>query len=142
MEKLSGNLSDSLKLRIKNLAWMSPETKEKALENWNTFDPRVGYPAKWRDWTGLETGRESYLDNVLAAREFDYQWDIGKIGQPVDKTEWGMRPQTVNASYNPLANQLTFPAPILQPPSFEPNADCARNHSCSGAVTAPEMNNH
>src|SRR3546814_2508082 len=73
MEKLIGNLSDALKLRIENLAWMSPETKEKALEKWKTFDPRVGYPDKWRDWTGLETGRESYLDNVLAAREFNYQ---------------------------------------------------------------------
>ncbi len=139
MEALIKNLSEALKVRIGNLAWMSPETKDKALEKWKTFEPRVGYPDKWRDWSGLATSRDSYIGNVLAAREFNYKWDIGKIGQPVDKTEWGMRPQTVNASYNPLANQLTFPAAILQPPFFDPNADDATNYGGIGAVIGHEM---
>ncbi|GGD57415.1 M13 family metallopeptidase [Pseudoxanthomonas indica] len=139
MEALIKNLSDSLKLRIENLAWMSADTKKKAIEKWAAFQPRVGYPDKWREWTGLTTSRDSYIGNVLAAREFNYKWDISKIGQPVDKTEWGMRPQTVNASYNPLANQLTFPAAILQPPFFDPNADDAVNYGGIGAVIGHEM---
>ncbi|WP_407354627.1 M13 family metallopeptidase [Luteimonas sp. R10] len=139
MEALIANLSEALKVRIENLEWMSDDTKAKAIEKWKTFEPRVGYPDKWRDWSGLETGRDSYLDNVLAAREFNYRWDIGKIGQPVDKSEWGMRPQTVNASYNPLANQLTFPAAILQPPFFDPEADDPLNYGGIGAVIGHEM---
>lgn len=139
METLIGNLSDALKIRIEHLEWMSPETKAKALEKWATFEPRVGYPDKWRDWSGLSTGRDSYLDNVQAANEFNYKWDISKIGQPVDKTEWGMTPQTVNASYNPLANQLTFPAAILQPPFFDPDATDELNYGGIGAVIGHEM---
>ena len=139
MEALIKNMSEALKVRIENLAWMSPETKAKALEKWKTFDPRIGYPEKWRDWTGLATSRESYLGNVLAANEFNYKWELGKIGQPVDKTEWGMRPQTVNASYNPQQNQLTFPAAILQPPFFDPKADDATNYGGIGAVIGHEM---
>ena len=139
MEALIKNLSDALKVRIENLAWMSADTKKKALEKWATFQPRVGYPDKWREWAGLSTTRDSYIGNVLAAREFNYKWDISKIGQSVDKTEWGMRPQTVNASYNPLANQLTFPAAILQPPFFDPNADDAINYGGIGAVIGHEM---
>ncbi|NZA28091.1 peptidase [Luteimonas sp. SJ-92] len=139
MEELIGNLSDALKVRIENLEWMSEETKARALEKWETFEPRVGYPDKWRDWSGLATGRDSYIGNVLAAREFNHRWDIGKIGQPVDRSEWGMRPQTVNASYNPLANQLTFPAAILQPPFFDPEADDPLNYGGIGAVIGHEM---
>nr|WP_255682286.1 M13-type metalloendopeptidase [Luteimonas sp. BDR2-5] len=139
MEALIANLSDALKVRIENLEWMSAETKQKALEKWDTFEPRVGYPDKWRDWTGLATSRDSYLGNVLAATEFNYKWDIGKIGEPVDKSEWGMRPQTVNASYNPLANQLTFPAAILQPPFFDPDASDEINYGGIGAVIGHEM---
>ncbi|TWT17605.1 peptidase [Luteimonas marina] len=139
METLIGNLSDALKIRIEHLEWMSPETKAKALEKWATFEPRVGYPDKWRDWSGLSSGRDSYLDNVQAANAFNYKWDISKIGQPVDKSEWGMTPQTVNASYNPLANQLTFPAAILQPPFFDPNATDELNYGGIGAVIGHEM---
>ncbi len=139
METLIKNMSEALKARIENLAWMSPETKAKALEKWEAFDPRIGYPDKWRDWTGLSTSRDSYIGNVLAANEFNYKWELGKIGQPVDKTEWGMRPQTVNASYNPQQNQLTFPAAILQPPFFDPKADDATNYGGIGAVIGHEM---
>ena len=139
MEKLIANMSDALEARIQNLSWMSDETKAKAMAKHATFDPRIGYPDKWRDWTGLETSRDSYIGNVLAANEFNYKWELSKIGKPVDKTEWGMRPQTVNASYNPQQNQLTFPAAILQPPFFDPNADDALNYGGIGAVIGHEM---
>jgi len=139
MEALVANLGEALKARIENLEWMSDETKTRALEKLATFEPRIGYPDKWRDWTGLATGRDSYLGNVLAAMEFNYKWDISKIGQPVDRSEWGMHPQTVNASYNPLTNQLTFPAAILQPPFFDPDATDEINYGGIGAVIGHEM---
>lgn len=139
MEKLVDNLGTALKARIQGLEWMSDETKKKALEKWATFEPRVGYPDKWRDWSGLKTARDSYIGNALAAKAYNYQWQLDKIGKPVDKTEWGMTPQTVNAYYNPLANQITFPAAILQPPFFDPNGDAALNYGSIGAVIGHEM---
>ncbi len=122
MEKLVHNLREALKARIEKLAWMSAETKKKAIEKWASFMPKIGYPDKWRDWNGLATSRDSYLGNVLAANEFNYEWHLGKIGKPVDRTEWGMTPQTVNAYYNPLQNEIVFPAAILQPPFFDAKA--------------------
>lgn len=139
MQKLVRNLGEALKLRIENLAWMSPQTKAKAMEKWAAFTPKVGYPDKWRDWTGLSTSRDSYLGNVLAANEFNYKWSLSKIGKPVDRTEWGMSPQTVNAYYNPLQNEIVFPAAILQPPFFDPKADDALNYGGIGAVIGHEM---
>ena len=139
MQALVKNLGDALKVRIENLAWMSPETKAKAMEKWAAFTPKVGYPDKWRDWAGLSTSRDSYLGNVLAAQEFNYKWSLSKIGKPVDKTEWGMSPQTVNAYYNPLQNEIVFPAAILQPPFFDPKADDALNYGGIGAVIGHEM---
>ena len=139
METLVKNLSEALKVRIENLAWMSPETKKKAMEKWASFTPKIGYPDKWRDWTGLATSRDSYLGNVLAANEFNYKWNLGKIGKPVDKTEWGMSPQTVNAYYNPQQNEIVFPAAILQPPFFDPNAPDEVNYGGIGAVIGHEM---
>jgi putative endopeptidase len=139
MEELVKNLSASLKTRIEGLAWMSDETKKKAEEKWAAFTPKIGYPDKWRDWTGLETTRDSYIGNVLAANEFNYKWNLGKIGKPVDRTEWGMPPQMVNAYYNPLQNEIVFPAAILQPPFFDPNADDATNYGGIGAVIGHEM---
>jgi len=139
MEKLVQNLRDALKVRLENLAWMSPETKQKAMEKWASFTPKIGYPDKWRDWSGLETDRDSYIDNVLAANEFNYKWELSKVGKPVDKTEWGMTPQTVNAYYNPLQNEIVFPAAILQPPFFDAKADDAYNYGGIGAVIGHEM---
>ena len=139
METLVKNLGTALKGRIEHLAWMSDATKQKALEKWATFEPRVGYPDKWRSWDGLVTSRDSYIGNVEAANAFNYKWMLGKIGKPVDKTEWGMTPQMVNAYYNPLANQITFPAAILQPPFFDPNADDPMNYGSIGAVIGHEM---
>ena len=139
MQELVKNLSGALKARLEKLDWMSPETKEKALQKWASFTPKIGYPDKWRDWSGLQTSRESYLDNVLAAQAFNYAWELSKIGKPVDKTEWGMSPQTVNAYYNPLQNEIVFPAAILQPPFFDPEADDAINYGGIGAVIGHEM---
>ena len=139
METLVQNLREALKVRIENLAWMSDETKKKALEKWSTFTPKIGYPDKWRSWEGLETNRDSYIGNVLAANEFNYKWNLGKIGKPVDKTEWGMSPQTVNAYYNPLRNEIVFPAAILQPPFFDAKADDAANYGGIGTVIGHEM---
>lgn len=139
MQELVKNLSESLKVRIEKLDWMGDETKKKAMEKWAAFTPKIGYPDKWRDWTGLETGRDSYIGNVLAANEFNYKWNLGKIGKPVDRTEWGMPPQMVNAYYNPLQNEIVFPAAILQPPFFDPNASDEMNYGGIGAVIGHEM---
>ena len=139
MQTLVTNLSAALKGRIENLAWMGDDTKKKAMEKWASFTPKIGYPDKWRDWTGLATSRDSYIGNVLAANEFNYQWNLGKIGKPVDKTEWGMSPQTVNAYYNPQQNEIVFPAAILQPPFFDPNATDEMNYGGIGAVIGHEM---
>ena len=139
MEELVKNLAAALKDRIQGLAWMSDETKAKAIAKWETFTPKIGYPDKWRDWSGLSTTHDDYLGNVRAANAFNYKWALGKIGQPVDKTEWGMTPQMVNAYYNPLQNEIVFPAAILQPPFFDPNADDALNYGGIGAVIGHEM---
>ncbi len=139
MEELVANLGQALKVRIENLHWMSDATKQKALEKWATFTPKIGYPDKWRDWTGLATQPTSYIDNFLAARAFNYRWELGKIGKPVDKTEWDMPPQRVNAYYNPSQNEIVFPAGILQPPFFDPRADDALNYGAIGAVIGHEM---
>ena len=139
MEVLVKNLADALKDRIQNLAWMSDETKAKAIAKWETFTPKIGYPDKWRDWSGLSTTHDDYLGNVRAANAFNYKFALSKIGQPVDKTEWGMTPQTVNAYYNPLQNEIVFPAAILQPPFFDANADDAVNYGGIGAVIGHEM---
>ena len=139
MQELVGNLSTALKARIENLEWMSPETKEQALVKWASFTPKIGYPDKWRDWSGLQTSRDSFVANLMAAGEFNHKFNLAKIGQPVDKTEWQMSPQTVNAYYNPLANEIVFPAAILQPPFFDANADDALNYGGIGAVIGHEM---
>jgi putative endopeptidase len=139
MEALVGNLRTALKARIENLAWMSDETKKKAIAKWDTFTPKIGFPDKWREWNGLTTNRDSYIGNVLAANEFNYKWDLSKIGKPVDKTEWGMSPQTVNAYYNPQQNEIVFPAAILQPPFFDANATDEMNYGGIGAVIGHEM---
>jgi putative endopeptidase len=139
MEELVGNLTAALKGRIENLAWMSDATKAKALEKWAAFTPKIGYPTKWRDYSGLATSRDSYVGNFLAALEFNARWDRGKIGKPVDKTEWHMTPQTVNAYYDPTQNEVVFPAAILQPPFFDPKADDAFNYGGIGAVIGHEL---
>ena len=135
---LVNNVKDALRTRIEHLDWMSSETKQKALEKWATFLPKIGYPDKWRDWSGLTIKPDDYYGNVLAATKFDYDYEIAKIGKPTDRLEWGMTPQTVNAYYNPTDNTINFPAAILQPPFFDANADDALNYGGIGAVIGHE----
>ncbi|WP_374382920.1 M13 family metallopeptidase, partial [Thermomonas sp.] len=139
METLVGNLSQALKARIEGLEWMSPETKAKAMDKWASFTPKIGYPDKWRSWEGLATSRDGYVQNMLAAAKFNHAYEMAKIGKPVDRSEWGMSPQTVNAYYNPLMNEIVFPAAILQPPFFDLKADPALNYGGIGAVIGHEM---
>jgi putative endopeptidase len=138
-QELVGNLRAAYKTRIENLPWMSDATKQKALEKWATFVPKIGYPDKWRDWSGLTLVPDSYYANVQAADKFNYDYHIGKIGKPVDRTEWGMTPQTVNAYYNAQQNEIVFPAAILQPPFFDAKADDGINYGGIGAVIGHEM---
>ncbi|WP_413623993.1 M13 family metallopeptidase [Luteibacter sp. Lutesp34] len=136
--ELVDNVRNALKARIEKLDWMSDETKQKAIQKWNTFLPKIGYPDKWRDWSGLEVNGENYFGNVEAASKFNYHYDIAKIGKPTDRLEWGMTPQTVNAYYNPTDNTINFPAAILQPPFFDANGDDAINYGGIGAVIGHE----
>ncbi len=137
--ELVHNLMAALKNRIEKLEWMSPETKKAALIKLAAFTVKIGYPDKWKSYKGLDLNRESYFGNVLNASIFNTKKDLAKIGKPVDKTEWGMTPQTVNAYYNPPNNEIVFPAGILQPPFFDPKADDAINYGGIGAVIGHEM---
>jgi len=136
-------LVENLKLafgeRIKNLDWMSPETKEKALAKLGTFAVKIGYPDKWQDFSGLEISRDSYVRNTLNADRFKFARDMAKVGKPVDRTEWFIPPQMVNAFYNPPLNEIVFPAAILQPPFFNFEADDAINYGGIGMVIGHEM---
>jgi len=133
------SLMASLKTRIENLEWMSPATKKEALIKLAAFTVKIGYPDKWKSYKGLVINRESYFGNVLQSSIFNTKKEIAKIGKPVDKTEWGMTPQTVNAYYNPQNNEIVFPAGILQPPFFDPKADDAVNYGGIGCVIGHEM---
>ncbi|OOG57385.1 M13 family metallopeptidase [Rhodanobacter sp. C03] len=137
-QELVDNVRNALKARIQNLDWMSDATKAKAIDKWNTFLPKIGYPDKWRDWSGLNVTPDNYYANVEAAGKFNYDYDIAKIGKPTDRKEWGMTPQTVNAYYNPTDNTINFPAAILQPPFFDAKADDAINYGGIGAVIGHE----
>ncbi|MGI9191504.1 MAG: M13 family metallopeptidase [Chitinophagaceae bacterium] len=139
MNELVSNLQSAFEARIKTLDWMSAETQTKAIEKLNTFIKKIGYPDKWRDYTGLEISRDNYVANVLASNRFDYNYMINKLGKPVDKTEWGMTPPTVNAYYNPAFNEIVFPAGILQYPFFDMSVDDAAIYGGIGAVIGHEM---
>ena len=138
-EELVANLRAAYKTRIEHLPWMSEATRKKALEKWATFVPKIGYPDKWRDWSGLRIVPGHYFANVQAADKFNYDYMVDKIGKPVDRSEWGMTPQTVNAYYNAQKNEIVFPAAILQPPFFDATADDALNYGGIGAVIGHEM---
>lgn len=139
MMGLVKNLQTSLGERIKNLAWMSNETKEKALEKLATFHVKIGYPDKWKDYSSLEIKNDSYWANIERASAWAHNEMIAKSGKPVDKDEWLMTPQTVNAYYNPSTNEICFPAGILQYPFFDMNADDAFNYGAIGVVIGHEM---
>ncbi|MDR1764254.1 MAG: M13 family metallopeptidase [Dysgonamonadaceae bacterium] len=140
MLNLVKNLQTALGERIQNLAWMGDSTKVKALEKLATFHIKIGYPDKWRDFSALEIDPEkSYLENMTAATCFDFDYMMSKFNKPVDKDEWLMYPQTVNAYYNPGTNEICFPAAILQAPFFDPKADDAANYGAIGVVIGHEM---
>lgn len=139
MQHLVKNLQTALGERITNLEWMSDSTKQKALEKLNAFTVKVGYPDKWKDYTALEIKNDSYWENMVRASQWQLADEMGRIGKPVDKSEWLMTPQTVNAYYNPTTNEICFPAGILQPPFFDMNADDAFNYGAIGVVIGHEM---
>jgi putative endopeptidase len=139
MLQLVENLRISLGHRIKKLDWMSGTTKQLALEKLDAMRVKIGYPDKWVDYSGLDVSSSSYLQNIWSANNFEFKRDLAKIGKPVDKEEWGMTPQTVNAGYNPTQNEIMFPAGILQPPFFYLDADDAVNYGAIGVVIGHEM---
>ena len=137
--EMVNNLKEALADRIKTLDWMDDATKEQALKKLAAFTVKIGYPDKWRDYSLLTIDRGPYALNVLRGETFERNRQIMKIGKPVDRSEWGMTPPTVNAYYNPNRNEIVFPAGILQPPFFDPKADDAVNYGGMGAVIGHEM---
>lgn len=139
MLTLVGNLQTALSERINGLEWMSDTTKAKAQEKLAAFTVKIGYPDKWRDYSGLEIKDDSYWANVRRSNIFDMAYQLADVDKPVDKSRWHMNPQTVNAYYNPTTNEICFPAAILQPPFFNPDADDAVNYGAIGVVISHEM---
>ncbi|MGC4058364.1 MAG: M13 family metallopeptidase [Chitinophagaceae bacterium] len=139
MLDLVNNLQQTYADRIQRLDWMSEETKKKALGKLNTFVKKIGYPDKWKDYSSLEIVPNDYVKNAIASSTFEYNYNINKLGKPVDRTEWGMTPPTVNAYYNPAFNEIVFPAGILQYPFFSDEADDAVNYGGIGGVIGHEM---
>jgi putative endopeptidase len=133
------NLGAALKERLAGLSWMSDETKVQAFEKLASFTRKLGYPDTWKDLTSLEISRASFLENWMSVNRFEFAENINKYGKPIDKTEWGMPAHIVNAYYNPTWNEIVFPAGIMQPPFFDPNAEDAVNYARMGAVIGHEM---
>jgi putative endopeptidase len=141
-DELVQNLIRAMDARLAGLSWMTPQTKVKARAKLAAFTPKIGYPDKWRDYSALEIRPGDAIGNVMRAGQFEYRRNLAKLGQPIDRSEWGMAPQTVNAYANPLLNEVVFPAAILQPPFFDPNADDAVNYGGIGAVIGHEITHH
>ena len=140
MVEMVKNLQKALSQHIANLDWMSDETKAKAQEKLSTFTVKIGYPDKWKDYSTLEIDpAKSYWENIVAVNKWYIADNLSKLGKPVDKEEWQMSPQTVNAYYSPLSNEICFPAAILQPPFYNPDADDAVNYGAIGVVIGHEM---
>jgi putative endopeptidase len=139
MEKLVADLRAAMKGRIENLQWMGSETKARALEKLSKFGVKIGYPSKWRDYSTLVIREGDLVGNAERSAKFEWAYDVNRIGKPVDELEWGMTPQTVNAYYSSVKNEIVFPAAILQPPFFDPNADPAVNYGAIGGVIGHEI---
>jgi putative endopeptidase len=139
MQTLVADLRVAMKGRIENLAWMSPQTKAKALEKLAKFNVKIGYPDKWRDYSALEIKDGDLYGNVQRATDFAWNYQVNRLGKPVDRTEWGMTPSTVNAYYSSTRNEIVFPAAILQPPFFDPEGDPAVNYGGIGGVIGHEI---
>jgi putative endopeptidase len=139
MDELVANLIEAYRESISQLEWMSPETRERALAKLDAFTPKIGYPVKWKDYSGLELDAADLVGNVRRAHVHEHDRQLGKVGQPIDRDEWYMTPQTVNAYYNPLMNEIVFPAAILQYPFFDETRDAAANYGGIGAVIGHEI---
>ncbi|ATQ73532.1 peptidase M13 [Massilia violaceinigra] len=139
MEELVQNLLVAYKQSIDTLDWMGPETKKEAQAKLAKFRPKIGYPSKWRDYSALTVKQDDLVGNMMRARTFAYNRSINKLGKPIDREEWGMTPQTVNAYYSSTMNEIVFPASILQPPFFDMRADDAVNYGAIGAVIGHEI---
>jgi len=139
MDTLVANLRAALKSRLEASPWMDDATRKEALAKLDKFEPRIGYPEKWRDYTALAIEPGKLFENLRASQKYEWDRQIARLKGPVDRTEWAMTPQTVDAYYNPLMNQITFPAGILQAPFFDPNADPAVNYGSIGAVIGHEI---
>ena len=132
-------IEEALNSDIQSLSWMSPETKQQAVIKLKGIEDKIGYPARWHDYSGVQIGRDSYLQNVAQATSFEFERWIAKIGKPVDRAEWTMTPPTINAYYDPQLNTINFPAGILQPPYFDPSKDDAVNYGAIGMVIGHEI---
>jgi putative endopeptidase len=139
MDVLVANLVKAYEQSIKSLEWMSEETKQQALVKLAKFTPKIGYPKKWRDYSSLTISGDDLVGNLMRSAEFEHAFQIGKLGKPIDRDEWFMTPQTINAYYNPGMNEIVFPAAILQPPFFNAAADDAVNYGGIGAVIGHEI---
>lgn len=141
-DELVKNVIAAMDRRIDQLAWMAPETKVRAHAKLAAFTPKIGFPSQWRDMSGLTVGREDVLGNAMASARFGHEYNIGHLGGPIRRWEWGMTPMTINAYANPGLVEIVFPAAILQPPFFDPNADPAVNYGGIGAVIGHELSHH
>jgi endothelin-converting enzyme/putative endopeptidase len=139
MEEMVRNLLLAMHDTIESLDWMSPVTKAKAQEKLAAFNSKVGYPDKWKDYAGVAIGRDSYFDDVVAAKRWNINDQLSQIGKPVDRSRWGMTPPTSNAYYSPLMNEIVFPAGILQPPAFDETATDAVNYGAIGVAIGHEI---
>ncbi|GAA5085984.1 zinc metalloprotease Zmp1 [Microbacterium yannicii] len=139
MDELVGNLIEAYRQSISELEWMTPETRERALAKLDAFTPKIGYPVKWKDYSTLEIDAADLVGNIRRAHVWEHDRQLAKVGQPIDRDEWFMTPQTVNAYYNPLMNEIVFPAAILQYPFFDAERDAAANYGGIGAVIGHEI---
>ncbi|KQZ85469.1 peptidase M13 [Microbacterium sp. Root166] len=139
MDELVANLIEAYRQSITGLEWMTPETRQRALAKLDAFTPKIGFPVKWKDYSALEIDAADLIGNVRRAHIWEHDRQLGKVGQPIDRDEWYMTPQTVNAYYNPLMNEIVFPAAILQYPFFEADRDAAANYGGIGAVIGHEI---
>jgi len=139
MDELVANLREAYRVSIRELDWMTPQTRQRALEKLDKFTAKIGYPARWRDYSNLVIDPEDLYGNVVRGSELEFDREMAKLGGPVDRDEWFMTPQTVNAYYNPGMNEIVFPAAILQPPFFDADADDAANYGGIGAVIGHEI---
>ena len=142
IDQLVKNVIAAMSVRLDKLEWMAPDTKVKAQQKLAAFTPKIGYPTKWRDYSSVKITRGDLVGNVAAANEFEYLRNLGKLDKPIDRTEWGMTPMTINAYANPVLNEIVFPAAILQAPFFDAKADPAINYGGIGVVIGHELSHH